>query len=132
MFIHNLSRTRFLCLGAAIACAGMLETPVQGQGCVQSRGAGIGLLMQGEDTYLKPGQWQAGLGYRWLHSDRHFVGDQEQPQRQANGSDVRNDSHFIDLSATYGVTRRLSLSLTMPFVYSDCSSLYEHDGVNRH
>src|ERR1051325_1247321 len=72
MFIYNVSRTHFLCLGAAIACAGMLPISVQGQGCVQSRGAGIGLLMQGEDTYLKPGQWQAGVGYRWLHSDRHF------------------------------------------------------------
>jgi len=88
--------------------------------------------MLGEEAYLAEGNWEGNVGYRWLHSDRHFVGGQEQPQRQANGSDVVNDSHFIDLTATYAVTRRFALNLTVPFVYSTRSSLYEHDGTNRH
>ena len=103
-----------------------------GQGCVQSRGAGMCSIMQAESDYLQPGGWQAAVGYRWLHSDRHFIGSQEQPQRQANGTQVINDSHFIDLTATYGLTKRLSLNLTVPFVYSDRSSLYEHDNIHRH
>jgi hypothetical protein len=101
------------------------------QGCVQSRGARNGLML-GEDAYLAADSWEGNVGYRWLHSDRHFVGGQEQPQRQANGSEVINDSHFIDLTATYAVTMRLALNLTVPFVYSTRSSLYEHDGTNRH
>jgi len=119
---------------AAVMFCGLLalNPNARPQGCVQSRGAGIGMILQGEETYLKPGDWQATMGYRWLHSDRHFIGGEEQKQRQANGSEVINDSHFIDLSATYGITPRLSATLTMPFVYSTRSSLYEHDGVNRH
>ena len=101
-----------------------------GQGCVQSRGAGPGTLMQGENLYLSAGSWQGSLGYRWLSSDRQFIGDREQPQLWANGD--RNDSHFFDLTATYGVTKRLSLSLTVPFVYSDRSSVGEHRDGNRH
>jgi hypothetical protein len=113
-----------------VLCATALEPQVFGQGCVQSRGAGIGMLLNGEDTYLQAGQWQATLGYRWLHSDRHFVGAVEQPQRQERGDEVINDSHFFDLTATYAVTKRLSLNLTLPFVYSDRSSKYEHLGNN--
>ena len=86
-------------------CAVMsMPTDVNGQGCVQSRGAGVGAMMQGEDTYLEGGTWQASVGYRWLYSDRHFIGGQEQPQRQALGTDVRNDSHFVDTTITYGIT----------------------------
>ena len=117
-----------VCLAAALLGVAGLESSVFAQGCVQSRGAGGCMLMQGNDIYLHPGQWQASIGYRWLHSDRHFVGDREQPQRQAAGNEVINDSHFIDLTATYAVTKRWSLNLTLPFVYSDRSSKYEHLG----
>jgi hypothetical protein len=123
---------RFLILlGLVCGLCGMSPS-LFAQGCVQSRGAGLAVLLQGEDTYLKPGDWQASVGYRWLHSDRHFIGGEEQPQRQARGDQVINDSHFIDLTATYGVTKRLSLSLTLPFVYSSRSSWYEHDRMHRY
>ncbi len=102
------------------------------QGCVQSRGAGAGMLIQGEDSYLQPGQWQASVGYRWLHSDRHFSGvdeitgkqvggGEENTSRNIKGDQIINDSHFIDVSATYGITKRFSASLTLPFVTSDRS-----------
>src|SRR5439155_23529209 len=103
-------------LALAILLAGtVLEPPVFGQGCVQSRGASIGPLLQGEDIYLMPGQWQANVGYRWLHSDRHFSGVNELTGKQVGGGDentsrsffgdqIINDSHFIDVSATYAFT----------------------------
>jgi len=78
------------------------------------------------------GEWQGSLAYRWLHSDRHFIGDSEQPQRQANGSEVINDVHTFDVTATYALNPRFSLSLTLPFVTATRSSLYEHDRTNRH
>jgi hypothetical protein len=81
-------------------------------------------------NYLEAGQWQAGLAYRWVHSDRHFRGRHEEPERQARGTEVINDVHTFDLTATYALTRRLSLSLTVPFVHADRSSLYEHKGNN--
>jgi hypothetical protein len=127
--------SRSLCCRIAATSAVLLSlssaftSRLQAQGCVQSRGAGLAILMQGEDVYLPQGQWQAAVGYRWLHADRPFIGGQEQP---TSGNQPINDSHFIDLTASYGVTKRLSLNLTLPFVYSTRSSLYEHDGVHRH
>lgn len=83
-------------------------------------------------SYLDKGEWQAQLAYRWLHSDRHFVGDEEQEHRQEEGSEVINDVHTFDLTGTYAVNKRLTLSLTLPFVSATRSSLYEHDRTNRH
>ena len=96
------------------------------QGCVATRGSGGGMLPHGEDVYLQPNSWEATLGYRWLYSDRHFKGREEQKERQALGTDVRNDSHFIDTTIAYGISKRTSVSLTLPFVSSQRSSLYEH------
>ena len=83
-------------------------------------------------TYLEKGGWQLQLAYRWLHSDRHFVRGEEQEQRLNNGSEVINDVHTFDVTGSYGLTKRLSLSLTLPFVSATRSSLYEHDRTNRH
>jgi len=83
-------------------------------------------------NYLPPGGWQASLAYRWLHSDRHFIDDSEQEERQEEGTEVINDVHTFDLTATYGVTKALSLNLTLPFVRAVRSSLYEHDRTNRY
>jgi len=105
------------------------------QGCVAVRGSSQCMLghydpLGGHDGggFLKKGGWQLGLSHRWLHSDRHFVGDEEQTQRQAQETEVINDSHFFDVNILYGVSPRLNLGLTVPFVYSDRSSLYEHKG----
>ena len=119
---------RSVTVALPLLCAALLEIPVFAQGCVQSRGAGGGMFMECGDPYLNSGDWQAAIGYRWLHSDRHFIGDREQPQRQANGDQVINDSHFIDLTATYALSKRVSLNLTIPFVVSERSSKYEHLG----
>ncbi|HAV62714.1 MAG TPA: hypothetical protein DCY13_10145 [Verrucomicrobiales bacterium] len=101
------------------------------QGCVIARGGG-GAMVLGGDGFLESGDWQLNLAYRYFHSDRHFVGDVEQTHRQEEGSQVDNYSHFIDLTATYAVNRRLWLNLTLPFVSHERSSLYEHDRTNRH
>src|SRR5688572_1099254 len=81
---------------------------------------------------MEKGDWQAQLAYRWLYSDRHFVNGDEQPERQEEGSEVINDVHTFDLTATYAFSKRFSLSLTLPFVSAQRSSLYEHDRTNRH
>ena len=80
------------------------------------------------NSYLEPGHWQCSLAYRWLHSDRHFRGGREEANRQAEGSEVINDVHTFDLTATYAVSARLSLGLTLPVVHADRSSKYEHIG----
>src|SRR5687768_9906008 len=67
-----------------------------------------------------------------MYSDRHFIGDDEVEERQTEESDVRNNVHTFDLTATYQAHKRISVSLTLPFVAATRSSLYEHDRTNRH
>lgn len=117
-------------LGGAAAPTGL------GQGCIAVRGGGFcptGLSLAEPALHTEAGKWQVGLGYRWLHSFRHFAGDQETRNAQGltrvqAGTEVINDSHFFDLSLSYQITPRFSAALVLPFVYSDRSSLYEHKG----
>jgi hypothetical protein len=116
---------------AILALTGLaLPSPqAHAQGCVAVRGTGFCPLgLHDESAFLGPGDWQLGLSYRWLKSDRHFVGDSEQGHRQALGTEVINDSHFFDVSILYGISSRFSVGLTVPFVHSDRSSMYEHLG----
>lgn len=43
-------------------------------------------------------------------------------------TEVINDSFFTDLLLSYGLSDRLALNLTLPFVYHSRSSMYEHGG----
>ena len=54
--------------------------------------------------YMKANSWQFNLGYRWMESDRHFVGTDEQEERQEEGSEVINKVHLFDVSVTYAFT----------------------------
>jgi hypothetical protein len=136
LFMSCLNNTRSFALILSV-CALTIgaRATLQAQGCVAVRGSSQCALnhydplgMAGDSGLLGPGDWQVGLSYRWLHSDRHFRGEEEQDERQENGTEVVNDSHFIDVNVLYGITPRLSLGLTVPFVYSDRSSMYEHKG----
>ena len=117
-----------------------------GQGCIAIRGGQcavghtmsmlsgpqiFGAEMAEQSGYMQKGDIQASVGYRWLHSDRHFRGDHEEKQRQIQGTEVINDSHFMDVSVIYAFSPRFSAGLTLPFVYSTRSSLYEHPGAGR-
>jgi hypothetical protein len=119
--------TIVLAFGSALALFSIHST--YAQGCVAVRGSGMCHLGIHDDSgYIGAGDWQVGLAYRWLHSDRHFIGDEEQEHRQEMGTEVINDSHFFDVNVFYGISSRFSVGLTVPFVYSDRSSLYEHMG----
>lgn len=100
------------------------------QGCVAVRG-GMCLLSgaqhpEGHDFADQP--WQINLAYRWLHSDRHFSGDDEHPNRQIDGTEVINDSHFLDLTVSYQFNSRYSAAFTLPTVSHHRTSFYEHTG----
>lgn len=97
------------------------------QGCVIARGGGASAISD-SSGYLEAGEWQLNFAFRHFKSDRHFIGDDEQPQRKALGTQVINNSFFYDVSATYAWSKRLNFSFTVPFVYHDRSSLYEHSG----
>ncbi|MFO1498461.1 MAG: hypothetical protein U1G07_08735 [Verrucomicrobiota bacterium] len=107
------------------------------QGCVAARGSGMPVSMLGHlgpqfgEPLPPTSGFQAAVGYRWLHSDRHFVGDEEQKQRQREGSEVINDSHFIDLGITYAFNTRFSATLTLPLVVHDRSQVVRSNDVAR-
>ena len=105
----------------------------QAQGCVAVRGGGMCPLalhdgLTPDDAHLQDGDWVADVSYRWLHSHRHFVGDEEQKQRQAAGNQVINQQHFIDAGIQYAITPRYSVGLTLPFSISDRSQTYTPPG----
>jgi hypothetical protein len=77
--------------------------------------------VDGADSLV--GKLQASIAYRWLNSDRHFVGSEEQKERQREGSEVINESNFIDVSFTYELSERYSATLTVPFASHDRSSV---------
>src|SRR4051812_20819414 len=104
------------------------------QGCVAARGAGmpcaVGLTL-GEPMLPPTSGFEANVGYRWLNSGRHFVGDVEQTQRQREGSEVINTQNFVDLGITYAFTPRISATFTLPFVVNDRSQVVRSNDVAR-
>ncbi|MCC6232689.1 MAG: hypothetical protein IT580_08590 [Verrucomicrobiales bacterium] len=115
-------------LGAILVLA-QANISAYGQGCVAARG---GACFHLPGMELKPHEgFQAGVGYRWFTSDRHYVGSHEETQRQAEGSEVINKSHFVDLSVSYAFNPRFSANLAIPFVFHDRSQVIRSNDVAR-
>jgi hypothetical protein len=57
---------------------------------------------------------QFSFGYRWQHSDRHFTGASEDLNRNREHSQVVNDIHILDFALTYGITERISGTVSLP------------------
>ncbi|MDN3659445.1 hypothetical protein QWZ08_27615 [Ferruginibacter paludis] len=92
------------------------------QGCVAVRQmGGLGAMSPSGSYNLSKGDFQAGTNYRYFHSWRHFVGTDEQPQRQVLGNAVNIYSHAVDLNLSYGLTNRLQLNVTLPYVHNERS-----------
>jgi hypothetical protein len=79
--------------------------------------------------YLEAHQWVALVTYRYFHSFRDFIGDQE-----VNIPMFKNDTYvdIFDVSVAYAVTKRLSVSLEIPFQYGSRTNSFEHDLVHVH
>ncbi len=104
------------------------------QGCVAVRQMG-GVGMCSSNSYnLSKGDLQAGVNYRYFHSWRHFVGKEEQPERQKTGGGhdkfgnnrgnaVNIYSHAVDLNLSYGITNRLQFNLSIPWVHNERSQV---------
>ncbi|CAN5674383.1 hypothetical protein BH10BAC3_BH10BAC3_13340 [soil metagenome] len=104
------------------------------QGCVAVRQMG-GLNALFSSSYnLQKGSFQVGANYRYFHSWRHFVGTEEQPQRQNTGGGIGADgvdhgnavniySHALDLNLSYAVSNRLQVNLTLPYVHNERSQV---------
>ncbi|MBL9167792.1 MAG: hypothetical protein JNN07_08625 [Verrucomicrobiales bacterium] len=115
------------CLAVSLSLALLVPQQSSAQGCVAARGSGATSCLMGGHDMMADGatdaKWQASVGYRWLHSDRHFTGSHEETQRQAEGSEVINDSHFIDVGISYRINPRFSVSAALPIVVNDRSQV---------
>lgn len=105
---------------AALSCFALTQK-VSAQGCVAVRQMG-GLNPMSSSSYnLTKGEIQVGANYRYFHSWRHYVGTEEQPQRQELGNAVNIYSHAIDLNVSYGISNRVQLNITLPYVSNERS-----------
>ncbi len=109
------------------------------QGCVAIRQlGGVSTLCSNgmsENSYnLSKGGMQIGVNYRYFHSWRHFVGTEEQKHRQNTNGGIGLDgkdrgnavniySHALDFNFSYGLTNRLQLNATIPYVNNERSQV---------
>ena len=101
---------------------------VYSQGCVAIRSNGIACTMAHPDEEDNKKYWQLNIGYRYFKSYKHFKGTDEQKQRQVAHNEVINYSNTVDLTLFRQLNRRWSVGISLPLVYTDRSSLYEHGG----
>ena len=86
-----------------------------------------------EDIHeTQPERWELSMSYRYLYSDRHFRGSEEEEERQEEGTDVRNETHTLDYTLSYRHSDKWRFSASLPWITNNRSSLYEHDRVSRH
>lgn len=114
---------------------------VSAQGCVAVRQmGGVNAICANSangtsNSYnLTKGDFAVGANYRYFHSWRHFVGTEEQPHRQNTGGGIGLDgkdhgnavniySHALDFNLSYGVSNRLQLNLSIPYVHNERSQV---------
>jgi len=78
-------------------------------------------------SHLEAGQWEASVSYRYLEVANGYIGSEVWPEWETLGA--RMSIHSIDLQATYAFTPRYSVTLTMPFLHADRSTVLDHDGT---
>lgn len=78
------------------------------------------------------GQLEMTASYRYLFSDRHFRGREEEERRHDEQTDVRNSVHTVDLSISYMYDAKWTFLASLPYIETSRTSLYEHDRINRY
>jgi hypothetical protein len=107
---------------------------VNAQGCVAVRQMGGINPLSTSGYSLSKGEFQIGASYRYFHSFRHFVGTEEQHERQntgggfdANGNQKGNAvniySHAIDLNLSYSISDRFQINAAIPWVHNERSQV---------
>lgn len=74
-----------------------------------------------QDTYDGPDKWQISTTWRFQKSDRHFVGSDEQEERQEEGSEVVNTINLLETNIRYNATPRWSFSIGIPYLIAERS-----------
>jgi hypothetical protein len=127
-FRYQIGRIMFIGLAIFVwLCS--LNQSATAQGCVASRQgvcvtdshSGGSSWMAGYskgESWLSPRRFEIQVDYRYFHSHRHFVGDEEQKHRETEHTEVNNMVHIFNVSATYEVNQRFTVSLNTPILIS--------------
>jgi hypothetical protein len=99
---------------AALFAAAISAPLARAQGCVVARSNGETGGPDSEGGYLTPGEFDFNTGYRHQFSFRHFIGPTEQTQRIALGTEVENKINLENVSLTYQLTSRFSVTANVP------------------
>jgi hypothetical protein len=97
------------------------------QGCVALRSTGGYCSMQ----HAEHSKWQLNVTGRYFESFRHFVGKEEQEEREKAGTEVINHQFLLDFAITRNINSRWSVMLDVPIISNTRSSLYEHQNLGR-
>lgn len=80
---------------------------------------------ESQSADLRAHEWQVAVDYRYLHANRFFVGSQQTtPPPQFFGQPLIINVHSINVNATYGVTDRVSMRITVPISVGSQSRFY--------
>ncbi len=122
--------TLSLIVGIAVGLC-LAPSDLWAQGCVAVRGGATCSMGGGSMINLKEGAWNLTTGIRYFQSYKHFRGPHEETFRVEQGTEVINNTTFLDINANYGITDRLFATAIVPLAHNDRSSLYEHGGNPR-
>ena len=114
----------YYCLGCLLLCF-LVSTELKAQGCVAVKNMNSPGLNFGDDAHKG---WQFSLNYRYFRSYKHFRGKHEETERVENGTEVINNDNSVNIGVNYTFNSRFSMTVAIPLIYIDRSSLYEHSG----
>jgi hypothetical protein len=73
-------------------------------------------VLGAEAVFGEANTWSTALSWRYQKSDRHFRGNDEEEERQAEGSEVINTVHQLELALTRTFTPRNSVTIGIPYL----------------
>ncbi|PWU01847.1 MAG: hypothetical protein C5B52_06625 [Bacteroidetes bacterium] len=98
------------------------------QGCVAIRSTGGAICSMSHMDSSSGKSWLFNLNNRYYKSYKHFIGTEEQKQREENGTNVINHSYTMDLYLAKNLNRFWTVAIDVPILANGRSSLYEHGG----
>ena len=113
-----------------VIIASFIHQKTTAQGCVAIRSTG-GITSSCEQSHSDSSSWIFTTNNRYFRSYKHFIGTDEQKQRQTLGTEVINHSYTNDLSIVRIINARWSVMLDLPVEAYSRSDLYEHNNLGR-
>jgi hypothetical protein len=102
----------------------LMNNKSDAQGCVAIRSTG-GFCTAGKEGQVDTAsQWQFSVNNRYYKSFRHYVGTDQQKQRQVLGNEVINHAYTMDLAIYRLINPRWSIMLDLPISANARSQTY--------